>query len=271
MTAREYLTTYEIEGPSREYIQASDERERIRKTWQRRLKDALIGTAILVPLIVVFYNSFSLGKAIWEETEVKIDNPLIEEILSRSLKPKERDEPLTNGRLSKIRNIELHNQKEVQSLITPFLRDSSPSKKLGRLPAFYLAISRTKEMNGLSDLQIENLSLSGSDIRDIKSLPKLTNLKVLELNLENLEEVDLISPKAPNLKEFNLRGTRISNLEFLKGLDNLEKLYLSKTPIKNLGDLAQLSNLETLSLSYTQVATLSPLVKLDNLTTVLSC
>ena len=121
------------------------------------------------------------------------------------------------------------------------------------------------DLNSLKNLSnLETLSLSGSQINNIKSLSGLINLKKLFLSntgLSNLEPIRGLT----SLQELNLDNTDISNLEPIKELVNLKHLNFYCTEVSELEPIKGLTKLETLGLCSTKITVLEPVRNFTNL------
>ena len=108
------------------------------------------------------------------------------------------------------------------------------------------------------------LDVRNRDIRDLTGLQFATNLRLL--NLDDNQVSDL-SPIAGLIGLHKLRFSRnpISDMSPVRGLTNLTRLEMHKTPISDLSPIAGLINLEGLAFPLGNVSDLSPLAGLINL------
>lgn len=109
--------------------------------------------------------------------------------------------------------------------------------------------TRISNIEVLKDFnQLEKLELRDNHIRDITSLQKLVNLRVLDISQNPLAEGNITPLKGlTNLRELNLRETGIKDLSPLKNMPDLEYLNIhSNTEIENLEPIGNLKNLRSL-------------------------
>jgi internalin A len=108
------------------------------------------------------------------------------------------------------------------------------------------------------------LSLSITQITDIRPLAGFTNLTTLVLSGNQIKD---ISPLAglTNLTVLYLSGNQIIDVSLLAGLTKLTVLSLSDNQIADISPLAGLTNLTELSLEENQITDISPLAGLTNL------
>jgi hypothetical protein len=95
----------------------------------------------------------------------------------------------------------------------------------------------------------------------LAKLPPVTSLDLSGTRVDNLEPLRGLTA----LRSLNLRFAKVRNLKPLKGLSALQSLDLSRTPVDNLEPLRGLTALRSLSLSETKVANLEPLKGLSAL------
>ena len=93
-------------------------------------------------------------------------------------------------------------------------------------------------------------------------LNQLTELDAGNHQIEDLTGLE----HATNLKRLNLPLNNISDLNPLSGLTNLENLHLWGNPISDLSPLSNLTNLKHLDLGGCQVSDITPLANLTKLT-----
>jgi Leucine-rich repeat (LRR) protein len=93
-----------------------------------------------------------------------------------------------------------------------------------------------------------------------------TNAKASVLDNEGLSKITpRLERLGPTLRTLNLSGTRVSDLEPLKGLTALRSLYLGGTRVSSLEPLRGLVALRTLDLRGTKVSSLEPVYNLPKL------
>lgn len=92
------------------------------------------------------------------------------------------------------------------------------------------------------------------------------NLIVLRLkNLANLESIPETVQDIKGLKRINASGTKIENIESLRGLTELEHLIIRDTRVTDLSPLMEFRNLQELGIGGSWVNDLSPLMDLPRL------
>ncbi len=121
----------------------------------------------------------------------------------------------------------------------------------------------TGVINLVLTLEPESLELWGP-WTSIAGLGTLVNLK--ELDLKNTRVSDLTPLKGlPNLKKLELQFSKVTDLTPLKGLPNLRFLALGNTKVSDLTPLKGMPNLQCLYLQNTKVTDLTPLKGLAEL------
>lgn len=108
------------------------------------------------------------------------------------------------------------------------------------------------------------LDLSNSQIKDIKPLSKIKELR--KLNLFNTQVED-ISPldSCKVLGELNISNTKVRDISTVANLKSLRKLYMNNLELKDINAVAPLTKLIVLEASDNQINDLTPLSKLENL------
>lgn len=133
------------------------------------------------------------------------------------------------------------------------------------IEGYSLSIGHNPQITDISGLTkakgaLRGLSLRGNiNISDFSPLATLGRLSNLDLSRTTISESDLdlyVTSKLQFMRELNLAGTEISNIDGLKKLGKLEKLNLTNTRVTNLDALEKLENLKDLYLSKEQLNTL---------------
>jgi hypothetical protein len=83
-------------------------------------------------------------------------------------------------------------------------------------------------LTGASENEITDGELSARSVEDLSGLELLRNIRILTLNLNKVIDVSQLSAM-PFLRDVELRGTPVSDLTPLLGLDNLQILYIDKS------------------------------------------
>lgn len=111
----------------------------------------------------------------------------------------------------------------------------------------------------------ETLTFPGSDINDISFLNKFYELKYL--NLDN-NEIDDISPLAglSGLERLMLSNNDITDISAVENLKNLASLQLNYNNISDISRISGLVSLESLGLAGNKIVDISALKNLRNLT-----
>jgi len=107
------------------------------------------------------------------------------------------------------------------------------------------------------------LDLSGTKIRDLSPLSKLTDLEYLDLSLTDVNDLTPLS-SLNNLKTLDLEGCwRIKDISPLAKLKKLESLNIGGTRVNDLAPLQSLENLREVKLSCCpRLKDASPLIEL---------
>lgn len=94
----------------------------------------------------------------------------------------------------------------------------------------------------LANNEISSLNSLNKDYPDSEENPKWKCLTFL--NLSDNKITELVSVKAPNLKELNLNNNDIKRLDKFEGHENLEELVLSNNQITDSSKLKNMPNLK---------------------------
>ena len=108
----------------------------------------------------------------------------------------------------------------------------------------------------------------GSQVRDLTPLSELTNLRHLNLSINQISDLTPLAGLV-NLEILILNVNQISDLTPLSGLTNLRRLGLDNNQFYDLSPLAELTNLTWLNLGDNRISDLTPLEELPNLTQLL--
>src|SRR5699024_4318941 len=104
--------------------------------------------------------------------------------------------------------------------------------------------------------------ISNNALSDSSFLKELKALEKLDASNNQFEELALGSK---NLKHVNVRGNKLSSLDFVLPLKSLKSLNLRSNNIQDISPVEGLSHLEKLNIRGNQVRDLSPLAKLNAL------
>ncbi len=128
-----------------------------------------------------------------------------------------------------------------------------------------LSYSQIENIKGIEYfVNLSDLNLGNNNITNIESLSDMDNLRVLYLNDNHITDIEPLS-KLVNLYELSLGGNSISDITVLSNLPNLKYLILSRNPISDVGSLSNLNNLELLRISEAELSDLSALENLTKL------
>lgn len=130
------------------------------------------------------------------------------------------------------------------------------------------AIGRTiTSIKGIQYLtNLKELYLSRNHIRDLTPLKDLTDLAILSLDNNKLENLNGIPSN--KLVRLSLEDNELTQVDALAGLTKLETLFISKNQLRNIDGLANLTNLKILDLNKNELSDLTPLAKLEKLISI---
>lgn len=139
-------------------------------------------------------------------------------------------------------------------------------KSLTQLESLSVTYADIKDISALSELtNLKKLDLSGNKITDFSALAKLTNLEELDLTSMKISDISPLS-ELKNLKDLNLIANKIQDISPLADLTQLEYLRLQENEISDVSPLAGLKNLHFLALDENPIKDLTPLSNLDSQT-----
>ena len=156
------------------------------------------------------------------------------------------------------------------------LEDGQQAKEL----SFEEQVARVKAflaVNGLDDklMKIEGegknqtiaLNLKSRSVGDLNGLNNLTSLEDLDLGTSTISNISSLSNLASltGLKELNLNGVKVYDINILSDLTSLERLYLGHHNVSDLSALSGLINLKMFSLGKTDTKDISSLSKWKSL------
>lgn len=185
--------------------------------------------------------------------------------------------------------IENSNTKKVEITVNPREGDIFEDPALEAQVRCTLGMP-TEELTNESFLIVDSLrgvTASTRDIYSLNGLDKCTNMKFLEMALQNITNISEISDMVDleylclsqnrkiedisalqnltKLKELDLMANIIKDISPLLNLTNLEYLHMTENPIEDLSPLRNLYNLEELWISYVKDNDLSFIKDLDKL------
>ncbi|MFC0513616.1 COR domain-containing protein [Mucilaginibacter angelicae] len=142
----------------------------------------------------------------------------------------------------------------------------SNCKKLKNLSIYSMAISE-KELpadlyNYIQDFNLNCLTISGFQPLMVEKIAKLSQLEYLQINFSDLKDLKVIS-KLTQLKTLDLSyNDNLVDIEDLSKLTQLNELGLANTMIKDVNPINDLRFLKSLNLRGTPIIDLEPLLKL---------
>jgi len=99
---------------------------------------------------------------------------------------------------------------------------------------------------------------------DLSPIEKLDNLERLTISNTNIRNIKPLAGLI-NLKQLSFYSTQVNNFTPLKNLSNLNTLYLNETSASDLTSIKYLTNLKYLYISGSDITNLEPLKELKNL------
>ena len=119
------------------------------------------------------------------------------------------------------------------------------------------ALTPLENLDNLRSLSLEGAFFTSDS--DYRTLSKLTGLRELNLKGNSIVDIDIIS-KFTNLEILNLSNTSLRDIHFLSNFTKLEILDLSENSLEDIQSLSKLVHLKSLSLSGNlKFSNLSPL------------
>ena len=114
---------------------------------------------------------------------------------------------------------------------------------------------------------LQHLSLSNSNVADIKPLEQLKYLQDINLSKTQIKDIKALK-KLTYLKSLNINDTRVYDISPIANLKNLEYIGLNRTNVVDLSPLAELKNLQTIDIRNTQINDIGQLSNLKSLKTI---
>jgi internalin A len=174
------------------------------------------------------------------------------------------------------------------NLISNFIDDFTPLKKLPELIELNLQSTNLKDLNILKSLKkikilnvaenkiidisllgefqfLEKINLSRNPISNIEVLAKLDKLTSLDLWQMNITDTSPLH-NLTKLKRLSVWENKIENIEFLKNFSDIQVLDLGSNPVKNLNVINQLGTLIHLEVDNCKIKNLDFIDNLQLLT-----
>jgi hypothetical protein len=115
---------------------------------------------------------------------------------------------------------------------------------------------------------VDSLNLSGkSQIKHLKTLSELRDLKFLDISHTTIEDLSPIS-NITFLETLNLSSTPTAAIKFIKYSDRLRDLDISNTQIEDISELVNLTNLQVFKASNTSIQSFAVLNQFKSLKTL---
>lgn len=119
------------------------------------------------------------------------------------------------------------------------------------------SIENTEPLGNLTEIEELNLS-SNTEIKDISSLGKLTELRVLHLEGCAVEDIS-VAENFKKLEELYINNNKVKSFQAIKNLTTLEKFFADNCGVSDVSPLAKLENLTHLQLVNNSIEDISPL------------
>jgi internalin A len=207
--------------------------------------------SVLILIISGLLLSISVNAVV-----VEIKDPLVEEIIRKSLRKK--TGPISEKDLLKITSLSLSKSK---------ITDISVLAKCGNLQRLDLSYFEIKDLNPLSGLiKLDYVKIYKNKVHDISGLSKIKSLK----NLTIYSSENFLAPHSQftgltNLYSLSLNIGKINDLSIFSKITDLDSLTIEKANISDLSKLSKQSQLKNLSLPNNDITDISPLNDLKNL------
>ena len=119
------------------------------------------------------------------------------------------------------------------------------------------------DVQNITELHLSDYS-GDRKIRNIDALSNLTNLKSLDLSLNEIKDINALK-NLSDLEALFLEENQITDISALSGLTKLEVLFLEENQITDISALSELTELKMLVLYHNQITDISVLSKLNKL------
>lgn len=147
--------------------------------------------------------------------------------------------------------------------------DTEPLRQISSLRSLFLFGTGFEDIESLLGLPITSLGLGRCYSTDLLLLSRMKQLKLLELNDNNLGDICFLS-ELTSLEVLNLSDNNITDISPLTGMVNMNVLNLSNNNICDLGPLAAMSKLRVLDIHSNLVSSVDPIKCLKNLSSISS-
>lgn len=95
--------------------------------------------------------------------------------------------------------------------------------------------------------KLESLSLYNNNIKYLNQFPLMQSLKLLTLDNNPLESINVASNWIPSIKELSLCNTVITGADRIKGFENIETIDISGTRIRSVRPFMEYRNLKNIN------------------------
>lgn len=212
--------------------------------------------------LLYFLKQIDVGES--EELSVcdyLIQDKPIEKVSKIHLKSKHQVEgwlSILNSVLSKLTNLKELNLSDVDISNINLTKNT-------QLTSLNIGNTKITDISSFSTLiNLEYLSIAGTNVSDIGSLKNTTSLK--DLNLSNTNVVDTSSlSNLSKLEILDLSDTSVFDLDSLKYMKSLKFLDVSNTKVVDIGSVSSLPELFNLNLSGTSVRDFEALKNIKSL------
>ena len=138
-------------------------------------------------------------------------------------------------------------------------------EEMATIQELNLSGSQVRDLSWLQHMpELRVLQLDDNRLTDITGLRKVNSLEVLRLQFNSLTDLDDIL-HLKQLKDLDAGHNRLTHTDAFLQLTDLERLVLKHNQIESVGPLGQLGKLQFLDLNENQISDLTPLGKLRNL------
>jgi uncharacterized repeat protein (TIGR02543 family) len=186
-------------------------------------------------------------------------DPALAELIAHSLKKPSIMSTITQAELNRMTVLTSLEPKERA------IEDLTGLEFITKLEELTLSGHDIRALGPLATLKkLMRLSLVGNEISDLNPLSELKKLSKLQLDDNQIRD---LSPLAAltKLGELSLNHNQISDLQPLAALNKLTTLHIDDNQIDNLSPLASLTKLHTVSMSANSIQDVSPLAPLKRI------
>lgn len=144
------------------------------------------------------------------------------------------------------------------------VEDLSCLSGMDHLRLLYLQSPSVTDISPLADKkELWFLSIAHTQVEDLSPLATLHTLRILSADRTRVS--DLSPLKGHKLQKLWLRGTSVSDISVLAGMEDLTLVDLYRTKVSDITPLSTATELESLNLNRTDVSDLTPLAGMQKL------